>query len=320
MQINLLYQGAVREYNRQYHLSKPDPVKAQPFGEKKEIEVERDGKAYTLTLSDEVKYLKAMTEEEIAEMDMLSVKPDPSDIFSYRPQDQWLIFSQYLNDSGFFMGKDSYTIGEIENILVDITDGLDNIDISQAKGRDIKSGSKPITKELSSTEAQLELAASTAALKLFSEKYLTGDMKKGFDELIEQYTKRNENRVINHASIEEKFYSGRAKLLEMRGINTSSLSPEQKKNLAITNKLGKTNYTAAEIFDVIESYKEKFNMLKNKSKVDALLSQIQKQYLQFVTKGISPHDKDYKAAQSFIQEKSEKTFERIKNYWNRLLE
>lgn len=320
MQINVLYEGAIREYHRQEALSKPPPVQAQPLGGKKEIEVERNGKAYTLTLSDEVKYLKAMTEKEIAEMDMLAVNPDPSDIFSYRPQDQWLIFSQYLSDNSFFTGKNPHTIEEIENMLVDITDGLDNLDIAHMRGRDFKVGRTPITQELSSTEAQLELAASTAALKFFSEKYLTGDTKQGFDELIDQYVKRNESRVVNHASLEEKFYKGRAEIFEMRGMDTSSLSAERKRDLSITNKLGKTNYTAAAVLEVVESYKEKFNTLQDKSEVDALMLQFQKQYLQFATKGFSQYDKDYEAAKSFIQDKSEKTFHRIADYWKRLLE
>ncbi|MFB7155835.1 hypothetical protein [Lysinibacillus sp. NPDC056232] len=320
MQINLQYKGATREYHRQEAISNPNSTKGQALGGKNEIEVERDGKAYTLTLSDEVKYLKAMTEKEIAEMDMLSVNPDPSDIFSYRPQDQWLIFSQYLSDTGFFTGKDTRTIDEIENMLVDITDGLDNLDISQMKGRDIKAGRTPIAQELSSTEAQLELAASTTALKFFSEKYLTGDMKQGFDDLIDQYVKHNESRVINHASQEEKFYRGRAKVFEMRGMDTSTLKAERKKDLTITNKLGKTNYTIAEITEMIESYKEKFSTLKNQSEVDALMSQIQKQYLEFATKGISPYDKVDEAAKGFIQDKSEKTFNRIADYWKKLLE
>lgn len=321
MKINLLYQGAVREYFRQHHLSDCNSIKPQPFAGKKEIEVERDGKAYKLTLSEEVKCLnlKVITEEELAEMDMLTVKPDPSDIFSYRPQDQWLIFSQYLNDSGFFGGKDLSAIEEIENILVDITDGLDSLDISKPKGRDFKSGSRSIGKELSSTEAQLELAASVSALKLFSEKYLTGDTKKGFDELIDKYAKRNEKLVINYSSTEEKFYKARAKILEARNINTSSLNTSQKKNLDITNKLGKTNFTTAEILDVIESYKEKFSLINSKLDVEVIISQIKKQFLQFATKGISPNDKNYIEAQNFIEEKSEDTFERIKAYWNKIL-
>lgn len=314
----MLYEGASREQYRLEAAANPNYAAGKPLGGKTEIEVTRGGKAYTLTLSEEVKELKAMTDQEIAEMDMRSVKADPSDIFSYRPQDQWLIFSQYLNDSGFFAGKDRQNIDEIENLLVDITDGLDNLDIT-GMGRDIRSGSKPITKQLSSAEAQLELASSTAALQYFSEKYLTGDEKQGFDQLIDQYTKRNETRVANHLSIEEKFHTARAEIFEKRGMDTSSLSAERKRDLSITNKLGKTNYTAAEIAEAVDHYKEKFSTLKDKSEVDALMLQIQEQYLQFVTKGISTNDKEYGAAKNYAQEKSEQTFERIADYWKKLL-
>lgn len=319
MQINLLFEGAVKEQYKQQVSTNTDVLKGQPLGGKKEIEVERDGKAFTLTLSDEIKHLKAATDEEIAQMFAQQVE-DPSDIFSYRPQDQWLIFSQYLNDNGIFDGKNAKEIEEIENLLVDITDGLDNLEIATQKGRDIKSGSKPITQQLTSAEAQLELASSTAALQLFSEKYVTGDVKEGFQQLIEQYTKRNEARVLSYTSIEEKFYQGRAKIFETRHMDTTSLNAEQKHNLSITNKLGKINYTEAEISQMIEGYKEKFGMLQNKSDVDILIAQLQEELSKFVTKGISKQDKDYEGANNFVKEKSAKTFDRIADYWKKLLD
>ena len=319
MQINLLFEGAVKEQYKQQVSTNTDVIKGQPLGGKKEIEVERDGKAFTLTLSDEIKHLKAATDEEIAQMFARQVE-DLSDIFSYRPQDQWLIFSQYLNDNGIFDGKNTKEIEEIENLLVDITDGLDNLNIATQKGRYIKFGSKPITQQLTSAEAQLELASSTAALQLFSEKYVTGDAKEGFQQLIEHYTKRNEARVLSYTSIEEKFYQGRAKIFETRHMDTTSLNAEQKHNLSITNKLGKINYTEAEISQMIEGYKEKFGMLQNKSDVDVLIAQLQEELSKFVTKGISKQDKDYEGANNFVKEKSAKTFEHIADYWKKLLD
>lgn len=319
MQINLLFEGAVKEQYKQQVSTNTDVPKAQPLGGKKEIEVERDGKAYTLTLSDEIKHLKAATDEEIAQMFVQHVE-DPSDIFAYRPQDQWLIFSQYLSENGVFDGMNKTEIEELENLLVDITDGLDNLDIATAQGRDFKSGSKPITQELTSAEAQLELASSTAALQRFSEKYVTGEAKEGFQQLIEKYTKRNETRVSNYSSIEEKFYRGRAKMFETRGMDTSTLNAVQKQNLSVTNKLGKTNYTAAEISQMIEGYQEKFGKLQNQSDVDLLMVQLQEMLSDFATKGISKNDKDYEAANNFVKEKSAKTFERITDYWKKLLD
>lgn len=320
MQINLLFEGSVRERYKQQVLANTGIAKEPLANKLKEIEMERDGKAFTLTLSNEVRTLKAESDEELAQIFARSVNPDPTDIFSYRPQDQWVVFSQYLNDTGFFDGKDVGEIEEIENLLVDITDGMDNLHIATQHGRDIKKGSKPITQELTNAEAQLELASSTSALKIFSEKFVMDDIKEGFNQLIEQYTKRNENRVMNYASIEEKFYKGRAKIFETRGMDTSTLNLEQKKNLSITNKLGKTNYTEAEISQMIEGYKEKFSMLQNALGVDELISQLQEELSEFVTKGISKQDKDNEYAKNFVKEKSAKTFERIADYWKKLLD
>ncbi|PAD86625.1 hypothetical protein CHH55_17205 [Niallia circulans] len=80
---------------------------------------------------------------------------------------------------------------------------------------------------------------------------------------------------MSYKSIEEKFYQGRAKIYETRHMDTSSLNAQQKNNLSITNKLGKINYTEAEISKMIEGYKEKFGMLQNKSDVDVLIAKLQ---------------------------------------------
>ena len=73
-----------------------------------------------------------------------------------------------------------------------------DLHIGTQQGRVIKKGSKPIKQQLTSAEAQSELASSIATLKIFSEKYVTDDIKEGFNKLIEQYTKRNENRIMNY--------------------------------------------------------------------------------------------------------------------------
>ena len=229
MEVNLSFEGVALAYSKQQCLN-ADVHKAQPLGGKKEIDVMRDGKAVTLTLSDEMKELKAATDEEIAKMFAVQVE-DPSDIFAHRPQDQWLIFSQYLHENGAFDGMNRDEIEKLENLLVDITDGLDQLNIAVAQGRDIKSGSKPITQQLTAAEAQLELASSVSALQRFQEKFVTDDAKVGFSKLIDQYTARNEKRVSNYKSIDENFYAARAKIFERGGVQMSTLTAAQKETI-----------------------------------------------------------------------------------------
>lgn len=318
MKINLLFEGANVERSKQQRLSAVDGEIRQPLTSNREIVGEFGGKAFTFTLSDEMKYLKAATDEEIAQMFAQQVE-DPSDIFSYRPQDQWLVFSQYLHDNGQFDGRSVTEMEEIENLLVDITDGLDNLNIATQKGRDLKIGSKAITQQLTSAEAQLELGASIAALQLFNEKYVTGEVKEGFQLLIDSYTKRNESQVLNYRSIEEKFYRGRSEIFETRKLDTSSLDAERRKQLMITNKLGKSNFTEAEITQMMDSYREQFGRLQNISDVDVLMVQLKEQLASFVTKGISKQDQHYDDANHFVKEKSAKSFECIADYWKKLI-
>ncbi|OCS89225.1 hypothetical protein [Caryophanon latum] len=317
MEVNVLFEGAALAYSKQQRLN-ADVQKAQPLGGKKEIDVMRDGKAVTLTLSDEMKELKAATDEEIAKMFAVQVE-DPNDIFSHRPQDQWLIFSQYLHENGAFDGMNRDEIEKLENLLVDITDGLDQLNIAVAQGRDIKSGSKPITQQLTTAEAQLELASSVSALQRFQEKFVTDDAKAGFSKLIDHYTARNEKRVSNYKSIDEKFYAARAKIFERGGVHMSTLTAAQKQTVSITNKLGSTDYGAEEIAQMVEGYKQKFGMLQQQSDVAVLISELQNTVASFATKGISKGNQHYEAANAFVKQKSTNTFERITHYWDALL-
>jgi len=96
---------------------------------------------------------------------------DPSDIFSYRPRDQWLVFSQYLHESKYFDSLSNEELKKVESILQHITDGMDSL----AKNAGINLfGIKK--QQLNSYEAHLELASSTAALQHFSDTFLSGDL------------------------------------------------------------------------------------------------------------------------------------------------
>jgi hypothetical protein len=310
VKIDLGYIGAIVARNR---AKMPSVYEIKNPLAGKQVEVIRNGQAYKLTISDEIKQVQgmmAMTVEEFFQKDINVQNADPSDIFSYRPQDQWLVFSQYLHESKYFDSLSNEELKKVESILQHITDGMDSL----AKNAGINLfGIKK--QQPDSYEAHLELASSTAALQHFSDTFLSGDVKKGFDQLIQDYVRHNTKKVIGYQSVEEIFYAARAKI---RPLN-APLTYQQSRELSMTNKLGKTVYTHEEIESVIKNYQEMFESIQNEEDLSAVLVKAKEQLLLFVTKGISPKDADYQLARDFVAQRSNDTFKRIENYWHMLL-
>ena len=275
----------------------------------KQVEVIRNGEAYKITLSDEIKQvqgLMSMTVEEFFQKDINVQNADPSDIFSYRPQDQWLVFSQYLHESKYFDSLSDEELKKVESILQHITDGMDSL--AKYAGINLFGIKK---QQLNSYEAHLDLASSTAALQHFSDTFLSGDVKAGFDQLIQDYVRHNTKKVMDYQSVEERFYAARAKINPLN----APLTYQQARHLSMTNKLGKTIYTHEEIESVIKNYQEMFKEIKNEEDLSSVLLKVKEQLLEFVTKGISPKDVDYQLARDFVTQHSDDTFKRIENYW-----
>lgn len=305
MKIDFSYIGAMVARNN----TKNSHDTPQPPLARQEVEVMRDGQAYKLTISDELKEVEglvAMSMEEFYQKDINVINADPSNIFSYRASDQWLVFSQYLHESQFFALLSDEEVQKVEAILQHITDGMDSL--AEFTGINLFGISK---KQLNSYEAQLEFASSTAALKHFSNTFLSGDVKDGFDELIQDYIHYNKERAMKHQSIEERFIAARANLT---GIS-AQLTYEQTRELDVTNKLGSTVFTETEIAEIMKRYEEQFANIQNEEDIAKVLMETKQILLAFVTKGISPNDRNYLFAQNFVSERAEDTFSRIEAYW-----
>lgn len=306
MKIDLGYIGAIAARNSA-KMPSIHEIKNPLAG--KQVEVILNGQAYKLTISDEIKQVQdmmAMTVEEFFQKDINVQNADPSDIFSYRPQDQWLVFSQYLHESKYFDSLNDEELKKIESILQHITDGMDSL--AKYTGINLFGIKK---QQPNSYEAHLELASSTAALQHFSDTFLSGDVKTGFDQLIQDYVRHNTKKAMNYKSVEEIFIAARAKI---RPLN-APLTYQQSRELSMTNKLGKTVYTDEEIESIIQNYQEMFKGIQNEEDLSAVLVKAKEQLLSFVTKGISPKDIDYQLARDFVAERADDTIKRIENYW-----
>ena len=312
MEINISYMGASVEFTRQLHSNQTIQERVDALAGT-EVSFIKDGRAVNLTLSNE--YVEFRNDvNELLEKDMNVLRANPDDIFSYRPNDQWLVFSQFLYDESFFAFASIKEMNQTEAILQNITAGLDSLTL-----RGINFGGDTPKTQLDSYEAQLELSSSVSALSYFSEKFLSGDIKKGFDALIGDYAEHNLKRLENYKLIEERFIEGRAKLFSERPMLYSvERTPERAQSLSITNKLGKTEYTKEEVAAITQQYTEMFEKMKEQGD-SSILKDIHEKLLEYVLKGIPKNDSDYAAAKTFVDARAEDTFNRIENYWKALL-
>lgn len=274
-----------------------------------EIEVVRNGQAYKLTISDEIKEVQGLVQMSLEEFRQKNIdveNADPGNIFSYRLGSQWLVFSQYLHEAQFYDSLSNEDVQKFESMLKQITDGTDSLMKFAGVGE-----FGVLKKQLNSYEAQIEFASSVAALRHFSETFLAGDVKAGFNALIEDYLRFNKKRVMEHQSIEERFYAARAKIAGL----SAPLTYGQKRELDVTNKLASTVFTETEIAEMIQRYEEMFAKIKNEKDIAGVLKEAKELLIAFVTKGISPNDSHYAYAQKFVAERAEDTFLRMEQYW-----
>lgn len=268
------------------------------------IEVERNGQAVKLTFSDE---LIDFSSKQLQVSDLYTHEIDENDPFSYKPNDQWLIFSQFLHDEGVFDGKTIEEVNSIENTLQSITDGLDSLSHGGI------SFFGQIKEELDSHEAQLELGASVAALQLFSEKFLTGETKENFYRLIDQYKVHNQPIVANHQSLQEKFYAVRAKV---KGLN-ANLTSEQANELAITNAYSKQQQPVQAKLQQVEKYQSLFSSIQDHKDINKTVEEAKLMLTEFALQNISKKEKD--KTENWLENRTQDTFSRIQNYFMKLM-
>lgn len=305
MRIDITYQGAIAARGT-YSRTHIDRANNSLAG--KEIDVVRDGQAFKLTFSDELIEFK-QDNYDFFSRDINVINADPNDIFSYRPQDQWLIFSQFLHDEGFYQSLSFEETAHIEDLLQQITSGLDSLTRTG-----IKFG-KHIEKELSSHEAHLEFASSVAALKHFSHKYLEDDLKAGFDQLVEKYIAHNTEKVMNHRSLEERFISARSKIKPLN----ASLTQEEKLELAISNKIGAMKLTKEDFNQIVSLYKKMFESIGEEIELNSIIEVVKEEFLSHVTKEIGRNDYLYNGIVNYFEDMTSDTFQRLTSYWQDML-
>ncbi len=167
--------------------------------EQKEVSVERvktaigetrppyAGKFDSLSVSEEAKEFTKYTR--VYQDDKIAGSNNP---FWKNTGSQYLVFSEKLYHSGFFDSMSDKQVGEMEEVLSTITQGMDSLSNAQyMTGQGPSGGSGGYTLP-TSYEARMELESSTAVLKFFGEKFIEDEgLRREFEGLVDDYYAHN---------------------------------------------------------------------------------------------------------------------------------
>ncbi len=211
-----------------------------------------------------------------------------SDEFVVYGNDQWLVFNKFLYDTGLYDKMSGEDIKTMEQLLMNITDELDNVFMWGHNAQLDFHG-----KLLDLYEARLGLESSVTALRYFAENLIDKTNKGDFVKLIDKYYTHN-NKILT--SIEEKIISDCSRL---SGAN-------DRFNMIIHSREEIDNFTM-----------EISNLFRNidKENLTDILQQVRDRVLVFMMGEV-----DNEKLKGFIINHASEMFGSMNDYWSDLVE
>ena len=241
---------------------------------------------------------------------------EATDEFWENPTNQWLNFTKYLDQHGFYENRSDEDVKKFENLLSEITNGMDfltglqfNTGFIDVRGS-FHSGPRPY---MSKAEAIASLESSTNALSYLAEKLLPDDQKEGFSKLIDLYKSHNEKIIEDYKNPFEGIERAIELSIEKRkDYFGSSLKPvEEAKYQSMKAKITKTDKAYKDYWKAISEEFRRYN----ESQDDTILKSVKEIYLNFVTDNTK--DVNFR---NYMMKKAKNTFSHIEHCWKRILE
>lgn len=169
---------------------------------------------------------------------------------------QYLVFSKFLYNKGFFNDMDDEQAGKIEDMLRNITAGMDSI-----RG---PLDSVRWDSSMSHEAAKLDLVSSVNALNYFADTYVSEDMRDSFKELIKEYENYNSKIVANHRNSIDWYCESMKKISAPNATGVSADVKQSQEKTKAYQQIGKVTHTEQEEKGLKEDYQALFEQLMNK--------------------------------------------------------
>lgn len=239
--------------------------------------------------------------------------------FALEGMERWNVFDDYLSYCGFYDNMEEDDIEKLRDtmshILVRTSHSID-IETHKYTGESsFSSGSGG--RELYSYEAALEVESSTAALKLFSEKYLQNEQKSDFDYLINKYYEDLSKRLQNYRSAEEALYESINRLGFSESDETLrqyGLSEEQIKTHKIKVKLGGVKHTKEEEDAYRNALKQLFSSI-NRENQASVFQKLEELIVNYASGNSGDQD-----VRNVVRMQTQGVRNNVQNYWEKLFQ
>lgn len=237
---------------------------------------------------------------------------NPDDPFWSTTGDQWLQFSEMLYSKGFFDNMNDQEVKDFEDILSDITFGMDMASRSQYRTSAIQI--KPNTEKwnyfMTSAELDMELESSVATLKVFSDKMIPDEYREDFNKLIDKYYQHNEEVISEYQNPMENFNRTIARYYEK---GTIKIAENPTGSYLFDIQLGKIKKSKEEEEAFREKIAKRLENIKENQEITNVLDYIKKDYSIYVT-GNSDDEKFSK----YVIGNSQYLFNHMENIWSQL--
>lgn len=169
---------------------------------------------------------------------------------------QYLVFSKFLYDKGFFNDMSDEQAGKMEDMLKNITAGMDSIRGPLDAGRWDSS--------MSHEAAKLDLLSSVNALGYFAETYVPEGMRDSFKELIKEYENYNGRLAANHRNSMDWYCEGMKNISAPDATGVSADVRKAQERTKAYQQIGRVSHTEQEEKELKEDYQALFDKLMNK--------------------------------------------------------
>ncbi len=239
--------------------------------------------------------------------------------FTIEKMERWNVFDDYLSYCGFYEDMKEEDIEKLRdtmsNILVRTSDSIDVKTQKYTGNSSFSSGSGG--RELYSYEAALEVESSTAALKLFSDRYLQEEQKSGFDFLIDKYYDDLSKRLQGYKSAEESLYESINDLGFSESDETlrqHGLSEEQIKTHKINVKLGGVKHTKEEEDAYRNALKQLFSSI-NRENQASVFKRLEELVINYASGNSDDQD-----VSNVVRMQTQAVRDNVQDYWGKLFE
>ena len=169
---------------------------------------------------------------------------------------QYLVFSEFLYDKGFFRDMDDEQAGKMEDMLRNITSGMDSIRGPLDAGRWDNS--------MSHEAAKLDLVSSVNALNYFADTYLSEGVRDSFKELIKEYESYNSKIVANHKNGMDWYSESMKDIPAPNATGVSADVRQAQERTKAYQQIGRVTHTDEEDKWLQEDYQALFDKLMKK--------------------------------------------------------